>query len=63
VVPIDGILICGSNFLASTNWRTYLRLFKNVENKKEKAELEREMKRTMPQSSDINKLRMIRHKK
>jgi len=32
------------------------------ENKKEKMKLEKEMKRKMPQSWKINKLRMIRHK-
>jgi len=38
-------------FLASTkNWRTYWRLSESVENKKEKAELEKEMERTTPQS-------------
>ena len=33
-----------------------------TENKKEKAELEKEMERTTPQSCEIDKLRMIHHK-
>jgi len=33
-----------------------------VKNKREKAELEKEMERTTPQSWEIDKLRMIRHK-
>jgi len=39
-----------------------LGLFEIGENKKEKAELEREMERKTPQSWKIDELRMIRHK-
>jgi len=49
-------------FLASANFGTYLRLSEIGKNKKEKAELEKEMEKTTSQSWKINKLRMIRHK-
>ena len=50
-------------FLALANWGTNFGLYEIGENKNKKAELEKEMERTTPQSWEIDKLRMIHPKK